>query len=213
MRNWYVVIFLGLLIVISFLIWGEWFTELFGEGGINAILNDFGQWAWAIGILFLIADLFLPLPATIIMSGLGFIYGPFMGGVLATTGNFLSGLLAYGICRSLGRSGALKILGEQDLLKGEIIFNRNGGWIVAISRWLPIIPEIISCMAGLNQMKLKTFCIALACGSLPFGFTFAYIGYAGVEHPTTALAISAGLPFFLWIAAQYILRRLINKDV
>lgn len=211
MRNWWVVLFLAILIIASFLIWGEWFANIFTEEGVNHVLNNYGQWAWLFGIGLLIGDLFLPLPATILMSGLGFIYGPILGGLLATLGNFLSGLLAYGICRSLGREGAVRILGEKDLAKGEKVFNTNGGWIVAISRWLPIIPEIVSCMAGLNQMRFRFFAVALLCGSLPLGFTFAYIGYYGVTHPAMAVVISAGLPFILWLIAQYFLRLAIFK--
>ena len=211
MRNWIVVIFLGSIIIASFLFWGGWFTQIFSEEGVHEALTHYGPWAWLVGILFLIADLFLPLPATIIMSGLGYLYGPIVGGLLATLGNFLSGLLAYGLCRSFGRKGALNILGEKDLEKGERLFNNRGGWIVAISRWLPIIPEIVSCMAGLNQMKFKKFAVALSCGALPLGFIFAYVGYSGIQHPYLAIVVSAGLPLIFWIIAQYFLRSLLRK--
>jgi len=208
MRNWIVFGVLATLIIIPFLIWGEWFMTIFSEEGAILLLENYGSWAWAIGMVLLIGDLFLPLPATLIMSALGYLYGPLWGGLLATFGSFLSGLLAYSLCRLLGRKGALWILGEKDLQKGEQLFAKKGGWIVAISRWLPVFPEIIACMAGLNQMKLGHFLIALACGSIPLGFVFAYIGYAGVEYPYLALLISAGLPPMLWLLAQYGLRRL-----
>lgn len=212
MRNWIVFGVLATLIILPFLIWGEWFMQIFSEEGAILILETYGGWAWGIGLTLLIGDLFLPLPATLIMSALGYIYGPVWGGLLAAVGSFLSGLLAYGLCRLLGRKGALWILGEKDLQKGERVFARNGGWIVAISRWLPVLPEIIACMAGLNQMKLRHFILALACGSIPLGFMFAYIGHSGVEHPYLALMISAGLPPLLWFIAQYVLRRLARQE-
>ena len=191
MRNGLVFGTLAILIIIPFLLWGEWYTSLFtGEGAVE-MLADYGKWAWAIGMLLLIGDLFLPLPATLIMSALGYIYGPLVGGLMAATGSFLSGMLAYGLWRAMGRSGALFILGEKDLQKGERLFAQNGGWIVAISRWLPVLPEIIACMAGLNQMKFWHFTLALLCGSIPLGFVFAFIGYQGVEYPILTLLISA----------------------
>lgn len=208
MRNWLVFGALAVFVIVPFLVWGDWFTELLSEDGSIELLRNYGPWAWAVGILLLIGDLFLPLPATVIMAALGYLYGPVWGGLLSAFGSFLSGLLAFGLCRSLGRKGALWILGEKDLEKGERTFRKNGGWIVAISRWLPVLPEIVACMAGLNQMRWRNFTIALACGSIPLGFVFAYIGYTGIEHPLFALIVSAGLPPLLWLLAQYFLRRL-----
>jgi uncharacterized membrane protein YdjX (TVP38/TMEM64 family) len=73
---------------------------------------------------------------------------------------------------------------------------------VALSRWLPVFPEVIACMAGLARMPLSTFLIALLCGSAPLGFAFASIGHAGVEHPVLALALSALAPPLLWLVVQ-----------
>lgn len=208
MRNWIVFGTLAVLIIIPFLIWGDWFTQLFSEGGSIEILESYGSWAWMVAILLLIGDLFLPLPATVIMAALGYLYGPLAGGLLAALGSFLSGLLAFGLSRGLGRKGARWILGEKDLEKGERTFRKNGGLMVAISRWLPILPEIVACMAGLNRMRWRPFMIALACGSIPLGFVFAYIGFTGIEHPAIAIIVSAGLPPVLWLIAQYFLRKL-----
>jgi len=209
MRNMLIIGFLFILIIISFLAWGAWFEEMFsGEKAVQR-LQSFGQWAWAFGLLLLVGDLFLPLPATLIMSALGYIYGPIAGGLLATLGSVMAGLLAYGLCRGLGKKGALFILGEKDFTKGNRLFNKNGGWIVAISRWLPIVPEIVTCMAGLNQMHFRTFIVALICGSFPLGFVFAYIGFTGNDYPVLAVSISAILPLALWIVAQYFMRKII----
>ena len=202
MRNWYVALTLGVLIVVSFLLWGDWFTALFSSEGLSAYLRQYGRWAWSIGLLLLIADLFLPLPGTLIMSSLGYLYGPFVGGLLSAIGNVLSGLLAFGICQSFGEKGARKILGEKDFEKGHRLFNQQGGWIVAISRWLPIIPEVVSCMAGLNRMKPMLFFIALLCGSLPLGFAFAWLGHFGHTNPQTMVIASAVIPPILWFAAH-----------
>lgn len=212
MRNWLVFGILAVLIIVPFLIWGDWFTQLFSESGSIEILQNYGPWAWFAAMLLLIGDLFLPLPATVIMAALGYLYGPVWGGFLSAAGSFLSGLLAFELSRSLGQKGARWILGEKDLEKGKRTFHKNGGWIVAISRWLPVLPEIIACMAGLNRMRRRNFTIALACGSLPLGFVFAYIGSTGKESPLLAIVLSAGLPPLLWLIAQYFLRRLQRAD-
>lgn len=212
MRNWFVFGALMLFIILSFLVWGEGFTQLFGEEKVVSVLAQYGNWAWLFGIILLIGDLFLPLPSTIIMSALGFLYGPLLGGILATIGNFLSGMLAYVLCHLLSKRFVLKILGAKDYQKGKLLFNTRGGWIVAISRWLPILPEAIAFMAGLNRMNARRFAISLLCGSLPLGFVFAFIGHTGINQPCFAIAISAILPFFLWLIAQRQLRKVMVTE-
>lgn len=211
MRLLLIFLFLATLVLIPFGIWGDTLTEMFSQQGSIDWMNQFGNWAWAAGILLLLADLFLPIPGTVVMSALGYLYGPIVGGLIASVGSFLSGGFAYGLCRLTGRNGAKWLLGEKDLLRGERIFSNVGGWIVAISRWLPVFPEVVSCMAGLSSMPIWPFLIALACGSLPLGFTFAYIGFAGIENPVLAIGLSAGLPPVLWLIGQFFMRKMITQ--
>lgn len=200
----------AILIIVPFLIWGDWFMAFFSEDKAIEWLRNYGQWAWAVALLLLLADLFLPLPGTVIMSALGYLYGPVLGGALAALGSIAAGILAYGLCRGMGRPAAVWILGAEGLVKGEQVYAKNGSWIVAISRWLPVLPELIACMAGLNQMKWQPFLVGLICGSLPLGFVFAYIGYTGLTHPYLAVLVSAGLPPLLWLLARTFLRRLVQ---
>jgi len=193
---------LALAVSIPFLIWGPGFERSFSQEGAVAWLTGYGHWAAAAGILLLMSDLFLPIPATAVMAALGFVYGPVAGGLIATLGSFLSGGLAYLLCRWCGRPAALRVLGPQELADGERLFARVGGWLVVLSRWLPVFPEVIACMAGLSRMPPRAFFAALACGSAPLGFVFAAIGHAGVDHPILAIALSAGLPPLLWLAVQ-----------
>ncbi|HEX5077873.1 MAG TPA: VTT domain-containing protein, partial [Geminicoccaceae bacterium] len=193
---------LALLVLIPFLIWGEGLERSFGREGVVAWLADYGRWAWAAGILILASDLLLPIPATAVMAALGFVYGPLWGGLISTAGGFLGGLLGYGLCRGFGRPLAARLLGADGLAEGERLFARAGGWLVVLSRWLPIFPEVIACMAGLSRMPLATFLLALLCGSAPLGFAFAAIGHAGVAHPVLAIALSALAPPLLWLAVQ-----------
>lgn len=133
-----------------------------------------------------------------VISALGYLYGFTVGGLIGAAGSFLSGSLGYWLCRIAGESVAVRLLGEKDLERGKRLSRRLGGWIVALSRWLPIFPEVVACMAGLTRMPPGYFHAALLCGSLPLGFTYAYIGQTGIDHPWLALALSAGLPPFIW---------------
>jgi uncharacterized membrane protein YdjX (TVP38/TMEM64 family) len=193
---------LAVIVLVPFLIWGAGFEQSFTREGAAAWLSGYGRWAAVAGILLLMSDLVLPIPATAVMAGLGFVYGPVAGGLLATLGSFLSGALGYLLCRRFGRPVAVRLLGPRDLADGERLFARAGGWLVVLSRWLPVFPEVIACMAGLTRMPPGAFFAALACGSAPLGFGFAAIGHAGSDYPVLALALSAVLPPLLWLAVQ-----------
>ncbi|MEL6963592.1 MAG: VTT domain-containing protein [Pseudomonadota bacterium] len=189
---------LALLTILPFLLWGEDIEQRLLAGEPGDWLRDYGAWAWAVGLLLLLIDLFLPIPATAVMTTLGILYGPILGGLLSAVGSFAAGSLGYAICRQFGRGAATALLGETDLQRGERLFLHYGGWLIALSRWLPVLPEVMSCMAGLVRMPMASFFIALACGALPFGLTFATLGHLGADQPLLAIGLSAFLPLILW---------------
>jgi uncharacterized membrane protein YdjX (TVP38/TMEM64 family) len=200
MRLLWLFLILALLVIVPFVLWGDYFGRLFELEATQRWMDEMGtRWAWLAGIGLLLADLFLPIPGTLVISALGFVYGFWLGGLIGMLGSMLAGLLAYGLCRAIGRPAAEWIAGAEDLAKGEALFGGPaGGWMVALSRWLPVMPEVIACLAGLARMPVGRFVPALACGSIPLGFTFAAIGAWGHENPGWALLLSAGLPPILW---------------
>jgi uncharacterized membrane protein YdjX (TVP38/TMEM64 family) len=207
-RFWLLAAVLVALVITPFLIWGGWFEQIFDLEGARAWLLSLGPWAWAGGMALLLSDLLLPIPGTVVMSALGLVYGWFWGGVISATGSALSGMLAYGVCRTWGRRPARWLAGEEGLVKGEAVFQGNkGGWIVALSRWMPVLPEAVACLAGLMQMPWRTFLAGLLCGTVPLGFAFAAIGDLGHEHPGAAIALSALAPVALYALAAWGLRR------
>ena len=161
-----VFLFVGMAVVFLavWMIWGGSWDERFTLEGTVAWLEGTGSWAWAAGIGLLIADLVLPMPGTIVMAALGYVYGPWLGGLLA--------------------------------------FGTGGGWVVALSRSLPILPEVVSCMAGISRMPFGRFLLASVCGNLPLAFAFGFIGASGKNAPWWAIAASIGVPAVLWLLAK-----------
>jgi uncharacterized membrane protein YdjX (TVP38/TMEM64 family) len=208
MRLIYIFIGLAVLLALPFIIWGEAFDAVLkGEAGLTW-LNEFGRrWAWIVGVGVLAADLVLPIPATTVLAGLGMIYGPFVGGLIGSAGSIIAGLIAYGLSRSMGRDAAVWLAGEEDLLKGERFFANAGGWAVALSRWMPLLPEVIACLAGLSRMPFARFCVALACGSVPMAFAYAILGHTHADRPGLALLLCAVVPPVLWLLVGRVMAR------
>ena len=201
-------LFLALTIALPFVFWGDHFEAAFTDGQTVQWLREIGPYAWLSAIGLLISDIALPIPSTAVMAGLGIIYGPWLGGLIATTGSVLAGLIGYTLCRLFGRPMALWFSGETMLDYGQGLFERAGGWVVALSRWQPILPEVVACLAGLSKMRLLPFVVALVCGSAPLGFIFALIGHRGQDQPAATLLICALSPFALWFLMRPFFRRI-----
>jgi uncharacterized membrane protein YdjX (TVP38/TMEM64 family) len=207
MRLVWTALALAALFCVPFLLWGEGFMAWFSGDAAVQWIRGCGRWGWLGVIGLLMSDLFLPIPATGVMAAAGYVYGAWIGGVLSAVGSFGAGVLGYALCRSFGQRAARWLAGEEELSAHEGRFRRHGGWLVAASRWLPLLPEVVTCLAGLTRMPLRRFLVALACGAVPMGFVYAAIGAAGQERPALAVGLSIAVPPLLWLAASPLLKR------
>lgn len=195
-----------LLIIVPFLIWGDQLETFFSGDGTVEWFQSFGRWAWAAAIGLMLADLLLPIPGSAVMAAMGIIYGPVWGGIVSATGSLLAGSLAYGICRTVKRERVLWLTSEDGMARIESLFETWGGWLVAASRWLPVLPETVSIVAGLARMPARVYFPALFCGSVPLGFAYATAGHVGSARPGLTLLAAALAPLVLWLVVQRIVR-------
>lgn len=207
MRLFVTALVLAALFCVTFAVWGGDFMRWFSGDAALQWIRSWGAWGWLAIIGLLMSDLVLPVPATPVMTAAGYIYGPVLGGLISATGSFCAGLLGYGLCRAFGQNIARRLAGERELEEHHTLFQRSGPWLVAASRWLPLLPEVVSCLAGLTRMPFRLFATALACGSLPLGFVYAGIGAAGQENPRLALVLSIVVPPILWLLVRPLLSR------
>jgi uncharacterized membrane protein YdjX (TVP38/TMEM64 family) len=177
-----------------------------GQEGVDR-LRSYGDWAWLAAIGLIVSDLILPVPATTVIALLGMTYGPWLGGFIGGCGTLLAGLVAYGGCRLLGDRFVRFLVGEANLGRLQKFFARHGLWAIALTRWMPLLPEALCCLAGMSRMRFWPLFLALACGSFPMGFTFALLGQAYLDRPLTGLVISALIPLAVWPPIHYLLRR------
>jgi uncharacterized membrane protein YdjX (TVP38/TMEM64 family) len=207
-RRLYLIVFtLVLIMLVPALVFEDDVDRYFsGEAGLNR-LRQFGGWAWLAGIGLIVADLVAPVPSTAVISGLGMIYGPIVGGLIGGVGSTLAGLVAFTGCRAVGPKVARRLVGESDLELLNKFFNKYGLWAVALSRWMPLLPEALCCLAGLAGMRVGPFVASLACGSFAMGFAFGMLGQAYLENPTAGLMVSAAVPLAVWPPVHYLMRR------
>jgi uncharacterized membrane protein YdjX (TVP38/TMEM64 family) len=190
----------------SMLVVGDALDARFGGAEGVRRLEAYGAWAWLLAIALIVSDLVLPVPGTAVITGLGMIYGPWLGGLIGGVGSVLAGLTAYGGSRWLGARFATWLGGDDDLRRLARFFERRGPLAIALSRWLPILPEALCCLAGISRMRFRVFLAALVIGGLPMSFLFAWLGRWFEAQPLAALVVSGCIPLLLWPVIQYFLR-------
>jgi uncharacterized membrane protein YdjX (TVP38/TMEM64 family) len=194
------------LLLGSFAIWGDYFDGLFNE---ESVAVQPGAKAAAFVILILMSDVILPIPVTVILATLGMTYGPVTGGFIGTIGTFAAGSIAYLLCRLTNHRITGFLLGEKGVKHIELAFRKHGGWAVALSRWMAILPELVSCCAGLVRMPARHYFPSLICGVVPMSFIYAWIGSTKVmeKHTFLGMILSATIPLVLWAVINSLLRK------
>ena len=145
----------------------------------------------------LVGDLFLPIPAAPVVATAGVIYGTFWGGVIGAVGSILAGLVAYALARLAGRKAARLLASEEEMADLQRFFDTWGVGGIIASRAMPVVPEVLTFMAGLARMHLGRFVSALAIGAIPMGFLLAWAG-STTSTSSTLLLVLTLVPAGLW---------------
>jgi uncharacterized membrane protein YdjX (TVP38/TMEM64 family) len=171
------------------------------------MLQKYGSWAWAAGIVLIWGDLVLPIPQTVVIAALGITYGTLLGGLLGSFALITAGLLGYGLMLTAARRFAQRLVRSRRLQDMERLIERGGTWAIVLTRSLPYsIPEVTIFLAGLARMPIRKFVAALTIGSVPTAFAFAAIGAGWAAQPAAALAVSYALPILLLPLVLYLMR-------
>ncbi|MCL1888260.1 MAG: VTT domain-containing protein [Kiritimatiellaeota bacterium] len=151
-------------------------------------------------VVLLAADLFLPVPSSIVMTASGSLIGNFALAFLANLlGSLACALWGYALCHRFGRPFLLRATTPGDLARAEKFWDRYGGWGIVLCRALPMFPQIISCLAGFLRMNFGAFIGLTLLGAVPLSAFYAWAGQHGMASGGSwafllALAVS-GLGF------------------
>jgi membrane protein DedA with SNARE-associated domain len=123
---------------------------------------------------------------------------------LAAFGGSVAGFMLgrYGERHLLHRFGRYLHLGERDLRLGRYLFQRFGGRVVFVARFIAFLRSLAGLLAGANAMPLKPFLIASGLGALAWSATFGFGAYAlGREIEVLSARAGAVLGTLVLVAA------------
>src|SRR6186713_3195780 len=171
----------------------------------------------------------VPLPSELILPFAGFMVSdptqiePITGQpwnfwivvIVATIGNTLGSLVAYGIGAWGGRPfleryGRYLLIREHEIEAADRFFAKYGAATVFVGRLLPIVRTFISFPAGVTRMPLGPFIVYSTLGALPWSALLVYAGtvlgahWVDIRHAlqpfdlAIAVVVVAGVVLFIW---------------
>ena len=156
-----------------------------------------------VGVLFAMAieSAMIPLPSELILPYAGFLVSdpsqiePLTGQpwnfwivvIVATIGNTLGSLIAYGLGAYGGRPlleryGRYLLIRPHEIELADHFFARHGAITVFVGRLLPIVRTFISFPAGIARMPIRTFIVYSTAGAFIWSALLVYAGVVLGEH-------------------------------
>ncbi|HUK34747.1 MAG TPA: VTT domain-containing protein [Vicinamibacterales bacterium] len=155
-------------------------------------------------VALLAADLFLPIPSSIVMVLSGAAFGVIWGALLALVGSVGGEWLGFELVRYYGRRASTRIVGDDEIDRLSRVFAQHGAAAVAVTRALPVVMETMSVVAGLSTMQRRTFLLASLIGTGPIVFVYAW---AGAVSRQTGNALPAAIMLIAVAAFGWVLYR------
>jgi len=154
----------------------------------------------------LAADLFLPIPSSLIMVLSGAAFGVMGGALLGLVGSIGGEWLGFELVRRYGRRASAAIVGDEEIERLSRAFARHGLAAVAVTRALPVVMETTSVVAGLSSMTLSAFLIGSFIGTAPIVLVYAYAGAVSRQTNSVVPAVVMLVAVALFGAVIYRMR-------
>lgn len=178
-------IIIGILTILSIvliILKGDQLIGLLTGSSIDRVVRYVESW----GILAPVISIFLmvfqaiaaPIPAFLVTSTNGLLFGVFWGSVISWIGAMLGAVVAFYLAKKLGYEYVKKKIKHISTLNRiEQLNGKYGFWIVLLARLIPIVSfDLISFGAGLAGMKLRTFLVSTGIGMLPATIAYTVLG-------------------------------------
>lgn len=145
-----------------------------------------GVLAAALGVGLLIADVFLPVPSSLVMVAHGSLFGVVIGTLLSLVGSVGAALLGFAVGR---RGGTLleRAITPAEQARANNMLERWGVLAIIVTRPIPMLAETVVIMSGASSLSWSTVALASLVGSLPPALLYALTGAAVANFQTTSL--------------------------
>lgn len=164
-------VFFAATVIIAFLL----FSNL--EEAINRRLGQEQKIASysALSFIFLVADIVLPIPSSLVMILNGKMLGFAGGAILSLTASMLSSSIGFYLGRT-ATNGFNRFFSAKEIRLGNSMFDKYGDLSIAVSKGIPVLSEAVSFLSGTTSISFKRFFIYSFSGHLPVALIYAFVG-------------------------------------
>jgi uncharacterized membrane protein YdjX (TVP38/TMEM64 family) len=173
-RYWFFAIFLLAFFLAAFVL-ASAFHVAFLEDPTRWMQGRGGILAAAAGVALLIADVFLPVPSSLVMIAHGALFGVWIGTALSLAGSVGATLFGFWVGRRGGRT-LERLVSHQEKVKADALLARWGALAILVSRPLPLLAETVAILAGASAMGWGKAALAGFLGCVPMSLLYAFTG-------------------------------------
>ena len=152
----------------------------------SAWLEHRGPLAAAVGVGLLVADVFLPVPSSVVMIAHGALFGVVAGTVLSLAGSLGAAALGFFVGR---RSDRLleRLVSPAEKARADQLLQRYGALAIVVTRPIPLLAETTAIMAGASPLGWGRLLGATLAGSVPPALLYALTGATSRSFGSGAL--------------------------
>lgn len=162
-----------------------------------------GVLAAVVGVGLLIADVLLPVPASLVMIAHGALFGGLGGTLLSLSGAVGAALFGF----ALGRRGGpllARLVPEEECRRAGALLAEWGDLAILITRPIPILAETVSILAGASPMGWGRMLAATLAGSLPAALIYALTGATArnLDNAALVFGLVLGVAGLFWMVGR-----------
>jgi uncharacterized membrane protein YdjX (TVP38/TMEM64 family) len=174
MRRWWLLaVVIAVTLLVMFFAASSSGIALFDDP--TPLLRGARPLAAVIGVLLLVADVFLPVPSSLVMLAHGTLFGVAGGTALSLIGSVASALTGFAVGRA-GKGAVRRFVTEREHERAGALLERWGVLAIAVTRPVPILAETVAIMAGSSPLTWGQTALAAAAGSIAPAAVYAWAG-------------------------------------
>jgi membrane protein DedA with SNARE-associated domain len=174
---------------------------------------------WAVLLLVMIEDFGVPVPGETILIAAAIFAGAgrlnvlvvgLIGFIAAVIGDNIGFAIGHFGGRALAlRWGKYVFLTEERLAKAEVFFNRHGGKIIVVARFIEGLRQANGIIAGISGMRWWRFLVFNVLGAALWVGTWVSLGYLAGNHIDTIYHYITDYSYYALIVAAVLVAALI----
>ena len=193
-------------------------------GFLNALAGPLGHYGyWLILALVVLEDFGVPVPGETVLIAAAIFAGHqqlnvVAVGVIAFVAAVIGDNIGFAIGHFGGRAVALRwgryvFLTEERLDKAAAFFDRHGGKIIVVARFIEGLRQANGIIAGISGMHWRRFIVFNALGAALWVGTWVSLGYLAGNHIGTIYHYITQYSYYVLIAALVLLAAYVTRRV